>query len=351
LFFFSLLIAAQVSVAQKAFSDYFSNGTLLVSFDTKELNGKIVFCGSFRYSMMPEWNGSERMPSKSIVDSDRRIQMVDNGGEVLFSYSYSSLLDEWMTICDKRREYRKKPFHEILQLPFPKSAVSIVLQRRGADGKYVTYHEELFDPAKHVKDFRAGKVETMGLMDNGDSRHKVDLVILSSGYDAGNIASYDSVATFFVSSLFEYEPFKSNKDKFNVTLIRHYGDLGFTPGIFGIDRYQGTWDYTKAYMKVLGVPCDTWVLFTNSDKYIGGGIYNNYAVYSDKNPKSVLGMIHEFGHSFAGLDDEYEYTGEYGDKKSNYKPESECMMRALQYQFCPECQKRILETIKYWCGE
>jgi hypothetical protein len=47
----------------------------------------------------------------------------------------------------------------------------------------------------------------------------------------------------------------------------------------------------------------------NSERYGGGGIYNFYAVSTVDNQLSENVFIHEFGHSFAGLADEY-YTSD-----------------------------------------
>jgi hypothetical protein len=56
-------------------------------------------------------------------------------------------------------------------------------------------------------------------------------------------------------------------------------------------------------------PYDAIYIMINTDKYGGGGIYNQYATFVNINVWSEYIFLHEFGHSFAGLGDEY-YTSD-----------------------------------------
>lgn len=355
-----LLLAAVESTAQKEFFDCFHDSTLYVAFSSQAENQKLNFRQINSYGYQPVWNGPSRLPMHSPSDSDRRIVMLSDQGDTIYKFAYSSLMDEWLTFSGTRHDYDNKMYDEVHLLPYPKSEVSLVLQQRDSCGKYQTYHSEVFKPHSPMrqmppKDFMDKKPqEEVPLLIGGDSKSKIDLVILSQAYDTTEMQSFDSVARLFVDRLFEYEPFKSNKSSFNVRMLKIYSSnkdnrfMGFKPGVFGLDRYIGAWDYMPTYLRALSLPCDCFVVFTNSSDYGGGGIYNHYAVFTGKHPQSVEGMIHEFGHSFANLEDEYE--GDLFDSKE--QPNSHCIMRMLsEHQFCGKCQTKILQTIKYWTGE
>ena len=70
-------------------------------------------------------------------------------------------------------------------------------------------------------------------------------------------------------------------------------------------------DIQKLYDILDGIPCESIIILANTKEYGGGGIYNNYMLSSaqGRDYKSVI--VHEFGHSFAGLADEYYYDDQY----------------------------------------
>lgn len=74
---------------------------------------------------------------------------------------------------------------------------------------------------------------------------------------------------------------------------------------FDTDRYQLTEEGRLLREIAAQVPYDTIVVLTNSKRYGGGGIYNDYAITTVDNERSKAVLVHEFGHSFAGLADEY----------------------------------------------
>jgi hypothetical protein len=53
------------------------------------------------------------------------------------------------------------------------------------------------------------------------------------------------------------------------------------------------------------VPHDNIIVLINSTKYGGGGVYNYYSGTTVDHAFSPTVFIHEFGHGFAGLADEY----------------------------------------------
>ena len=52
-------------------------------------------------------------------------------------------------------------------------------------------------------------------------------------------------------------------------------------------------------------PCDAILIMVNSSRYGGGGIYNSFCTFTIDNEQVDYLILHEFGHSFSGLADEY----------------------------------------------
>jgi hypothetical protein len=75
----------------------------------------------------------------------------------------------------------------------------------------------------------------------------------------------------------------------------------------GSERYLLTEDNKALRDIARHAPYDALYIMVNHDRYGGGGIYNFYCTFTTDNIWSEYLMVHEFGHSFFGLADEY-YT-------------------------------------------
>jgi len=79
----------------------------------------------------------------------------------------------------------------------------------------------------------------------------------------------------------------------------------------GTERYLLTEDNRSLRDIAAHVPYDALHIMVNRARYGGGGIYNLYAAFTSDNPLADYVFLHESGHSFAGLADEY-YTSLQG---------------------------------------
>ena len=83
--------------------------------------------------------------------------------------------------------------------------------------------------------------------------------------------------------------------------------IGATFNSLGSERYLLT-ENNRALRDVAAhVPYDALYIMVNHKRYGGGGIYNLYCTFTADNQWNKYLYLHEFGHSFAGLADEY-YT-------------------------------------------
>ena len=160
----------------------------------------------------------------------------------------------------------------------------------------------------------------------GDKKEKVDLVFVAEGYTAAEQDKFVADAKRFMEALFQTKPYDTRRDDFNVwavgTISEESGTSVSGKGVykntalktgyytFGVDRYLTTQDIKPIRDAVWNVPCDAIFLLINTDTYGGGGMYNFYACGTADNDRTPTVFTHEFGHSFAGLADEYAYEEE-----------------------------------------
>jgi hypothetical protein len=161
------------------------------------------------------------------------------------------------------------------------------------------------------------------LLSNGDPAQKVDLLVLGDGFTANEMESYREAAQEVMNALFAEEPFRSRKSDFNVWIIEtpsgHSGisqprsgvfrdtPLGARYNSFDSQRYILSLDDRKWRDVAAAAPYDAVIILVNDRKYGGGGIYNLYSTASAGSAFAPYLYVHEFGHHFAGLGDEY-YT-------------------------------------------
>lgn len=245
-----------------------------------------------------------------------------DSGALLFSRGFASIFGEWETTPDAREQHQT--FHESLRLPWPKKPVRIVLQKR-ADSGWADIWTTTVDPSSRFvnpsEPRRPGTVRA--LLDNGSPHDKVDLLLIGDGYTSAEMPKLRSDAAHLMSKLFETEPFRSRKSDFNVWLLELPVDVtgvdqprtrddrrtpvGTAYNIFDSERYVLTLD-NRAFRDIAAAaPYDFVEILVNEEQYGGGGIYNNQATVAVDTGFADYVFIHEFGHHFAALADEY-YT-------------------------------------------
>jgi hypothetical protein len=89
---------------------------------------------------------------------------------------------------------------------------------------------------------------------------------------------------------------------------------------FGSERYILTFDNKRVREAAAAAPYEFIEIVENDHKYGGGGIFNLYATVAADNAFTPYVFVHEFGHHFAGLADEY-YTSDVAYAKPKALPE------------------------------
>jgi hypothetical protein len=244
---------------------------------------------------------------------------------VLFAQGFASIYGEWETTDEAKTERRS--FQESLRFPFPRRPVQVTIGKRGPDNAFREAASFLVDPAS--QEVRREPVTAQGkvwtIFENGPPEGKVDLLMLGDGYTAAEMETFRADARRLVEVLFATPPFKARRKDFNVRAIDRPSEdsgvdrpsdgvhrrtaLNVTYDIFGSERYALTLDNATLREVAAQAPYEFIEILINGEKYGGGGIYNLYATCATKSGSTPYVFVHEFGHHFAALADEY-YTSE-----------------------------------------
>ena len=326
----ALLLATGAACAETATMrlDFFHTGT----------RGSEIFAVDELVVEPLPWAGN---PDRPVDDSNRGEYLFEvvepETGRVLYSRGFSSIFEEWQSTAEAEGSHRT--FHESLRFPEPSEAVTIRVLRRNEKNVFAEVWRSDIDPGDMLVD-RAPRVapgEVIAILDNGDPAHKVDLLILGDGYTAGEMDRFERDARAGADALFAVSPFAERRGDFNVWALAVPADesgvarpssglwrdspLGTRYDAFRSERYVLTFD-NKAFREIAShAPYDAVEILVNNETYGGGGIFGLYSTAAAGSQWAGYLFIHEFGHHFAGLADEY-YTSPvaYSPKSHEVEP-------------------------------
>ena len=320
------LLAISAAPAPSPFDAAFSPRTMRVDFwHTGGPPGEIV---AFEKAVDDgPWAGSRTHLVDELNLGTYRFEVRDPAsGRVLFSRGYASVYAEWESTVEAKKTART--FGESLRFPWPKAPVQVSLARRDPQNLFREIWTSVVDPAAWTTNSAprppAGKV--IPLFENGPPESKVDLLVIGEGYTAAEEAKFVADANRLVGLLFgKYEPFRSRKSDFNVRLLHlpsaesgvfrpfskifRRTPLSAQYGIFGSERYVLTYDDRALREAASAAPYDAVEILVNDSRYGGGGIYGDQATAAAGTAWAEYVFVHEFGHHFAALADEY-YTSD-----------------------------------------
>lgn len=317
-----LVLAAGAAAQSGKFDRYFEDGCLRVDlYHTGRAEVEIFSVDQIIRE--PYWGGNPRSLVDTLNLGQYLLRVFDaRTNDLIFSRGYSSIFGEWIT-TDEAMEGESATFHETLVMPFPRGAVQIRIDRRDRENRFVNVFDTVIDPSGYhvTTENRYSGFRARTLIKNGPPPKKVDIVILGDGYPGDRIHKLREDAETLLAAFFEVEPFKSRKEDFNVRLIEcvSAGEgvdnpregvfrdniLGLSFNSLDLDRYMVVSDNRTVRDMAAKVPYDNIILLANEKKYGGGGIFNLYSAGISDNQYSEYVFIHEFGHAFAGLADEY----------------------------------------------
>lgn len=389
------------------FNQYFEDRTLRIDY---------IFSGTHDSQRIavdellvePRWYGKRKRLAEVPVEGNGQITMRDHHTQrVIYRNSFSTLFQEWQQEPEAR--HTERAFENVFLVPMPLDTVDITIDLRDARRQVASSFTHQVVPTdiliRHIG-FR-DVTPYVTLQQAADTTHCIHLAFLAEGYTPEQMPAFIRDAKMAVDALFEHEPFRSNRSRFNIVAVkspsRESGASEPGKGIWKNTALHSHWDtnYSERYLTtshlkdmhdwLAGTPYEHILVLVNSEGYGGGGILNSYVLSTTRNPWSKPVVVHEFGHSFAGLADEYAYEEEpldmypldiepweknittqvdfHGkweqligqDAKAGlyegagyrmhgiYRAYPDCRMRSNQIaEFCPACRKALQDVIDFY---
>jgi len=408
-------------ISNAQFNKYFRNQTLRFDyFHSGSVEAEYFMTDEL--ILEGEWAGNK----KSLIDpfdyGACKVAVYDSASEkLIYTRQFSTMFIEYQATEEAKMQCGNFP--ESFLMPLPKKTVKVEFYSRGKDMAWVNRYEGFVNPGKDdlkVKTDNKYPFET--ILQSGKPQKKFDLVILPEGYTEAEMPKFLDDCMRFTGYLFDTDPYGLFIKDMNIYAVKAPSEesgtdipgdsvststlLGSSFSTFGADRYLMTSDFKMVRNVASVVPYDQIIILVNHPQYGGGGIYNFYAISTVDNIASGFVLTHEFGHSFAGLGDEYEgsgsndediyssaiepwepnittladfdskwkdmlmestpvptpktddWTGKVGVfegagymPEGVYRPYIDCSMNVIKFNnFCPVCQRAIEQLIGYYTG-
>lgn len=250
----------------------------------------------------------------------------DATGTLLYSKGFDSYFGEYKT-SDAGIKGVPRTYHESALLPYPKKPVRFTIEAKDRRNAAKAVFSQTIDPADQtvIRESLVPGVKVVQALKSGPPSRKVDVAIVAEGYTAAEEAKFEADLARFTGVFFKLEPYKSHKDAFNISGVFKasaesgtdepgHGSfkstvLNTTFDSLGSERYLLTEDNKSLRDIAAHAPYDALYIMVNHKRYGGGGIYNLYCTFTTDNQWYEYLFLHEFGHSFTGLADEY-YTSD-----------------------------------------
>lgn len=322
----SMLLAFAMNAAAQDFNTYFTDKTLRIDYNFSG-NAKEQHIAVDELKLSPRWYGKRKRLAELPMEGNGQITVKDHkSGTAIYRNSFSTLFQEWLSYPEA--ETTSKAFENVFLVPMPKDTVDITIDLRNNRREVVASLTHQVVPSdiliRHIGERNVTPYET--LLQAKDTTKCIHIAFLAEGYQQHEMPTFINDAKIAIEALFAHEPFKSMKERFNIVAVKSPSiDSGTSePGngiwkqtalsshfdTFYSDRYLTTLNLKDLHDLLAGTPYEHIIVLVNTEKYGGGGILNSYNLSMTHHPKYRPVVVHEFGHSFAGLADEYAYVTE-----------------------------------------
>ena len=354
------------------------------------------------------WAGRRVNMKDLYLEGNGQITMTDEAtGDTLYRNSFSTLFQEWQNTEEATKVDRS--FENVYLLPMPERKAVVEVKLTDNYNKVVATLRHTVDPEDIlIRKIGQNPPKWKYLHQGGSTEKCIDVVIVPEGYTADEMDLFYKDAGIAVNSLLSHEPFKTMQDRFNIIAVELASKDGEVSvplkglwtetalsshfSTFYSDRYLTTLRLRQLHDKLAGVPYEHIIILANTDVYGGGGIFNSYTPTTAHHAQFAPVVVHEFGHSFGGLADEYFYDDQYEqyynsetepwepnittkvdfdskwkdmmpDKaglyegggymsKGVWRGSFDCRMKTNKYpEFCPVCQRSLERIIRFYTEE
>ena len=415
---FMAILCSMLLQAQR-FEDFFEDKTLRIDYNFAG-NAHQQEIAVDQLNVSPHWYGKRQRLAELPLEGNGQITVRSHKtGQVIYRHSFSTLFQEWLSYPEAQNV--RKSFENVFLVPMPKDTVDVTLDLRNNRREVMASLTHQVVPTdiliRRIGEKDVTPYET--IQEAKDSQHCIHIAYLAEGYQKDEMSTFIDDVRVAMEALFEHEPFKSLRDRFHIVAVKAPSQESGTsePGrgiwkntalhshfdTFYSDRYLTTLHLKDMHDWLAGIPYEHIIVLVNSGRYGGGGIFNSYNLTTTHHAKYRPVVVHEFGHSFCGLGDEYAYdieevpmypkdiepwepnlttlvdfpskwqdlvdkktpiptplTMQYKDKvgvyqgagynvKDVYRPCQDCRMRTNEHPvFCPVCQRALTRLIDFY---
>jgi hypothetical protein len=327
-----ILVSAACAAGSDTFSSYFKDETCRFDYIHSGTKGAEQI-GLDKIYAEGAWPGSlgGLLDTLNLGEYQFRLFDAASGAEI-YSRGYCTVFNEWQTTDEALRGVVRS-FQETIRFPMPLRTARLEFYRRDKRMAFNKIFETQIDPSSTdiVRDQPMRGVQVVPIVTNGQPHDKVDLAILGDGYTKKEMKKFLADARHFTAQLFRTEPFKAREKDFNVRAVCLPSEesgvdqpdknvwrntaLGTSYNTFGSARYVLTTENKSLKNAAALAPYDFICVLINTARYGGGGIFQLYATcFARPESKETAWysdyvFVHEFGHCFGGLGDEY-YTSD-----------------------------------------
>lgn len=325
--FILLLLTISLNAVAQDFKQYFDDATLRIDY---------IFSGNAKHQAiavdelyrLPHWFGKHERLSELPIEGNGQITVRDHRTQkVIYRNSFSTLFQEWLTY-DEAKKPSSKSFENVFLVPYPKDSADVTVELRNNRREVTVSMTHLVAPRdiliRHMGERNVTPYET--LQQAADPSRCIHIAYIAEGYTEAEMPVFIKDCRIAMEALFAHEPFKSMRQRFNIIAVKAPSAESGTSepskriwkntalhshfDTFYSDRYLTTLHLKDLHNWLAGTPYEHIIVLVNTEKYGGGGILNSYNLSMAHNDYFKPVVVHEFGHSFAGLGDEYAYEKE-----------------------------------------
>ena len=405
--FLFFVVLSALGISAQDFNSWFQDKTLRIDY---------IFSGNDHeqhiavdeLSQSPRWYGKRQRLAELPMEGNGQITVRDSvSGKIIYRNSFSTLFQEWQSYPEAKTI--DKSFENVFLVPMPKRTVKVTLDLRDNRRQISASLTHVVNPndilIRHI-----GEKEVtpyVYLQKAADTTRCIRIAYVAEGYTKAEMPKFLEDARRAMGYLFSYEPFKSSRNRFSLVAVESPSvDSGVSiprEGIWKNTALLSNYDtfYSERYLTTLhlkrlhdclaGIPYEHIIVLVNTERYGGGGILNSYDLCAAHNSTFRPVVVHEFGHSFAGLADEYAcdteevpmyphdvepweknittkvdfkgkwenligkdpkagfYEGAGYSPKGVYRAYPDCRMRTNENpDFCPACRQAIQAVIDFY---
>lgn len=319
-----------MSASSQSFSDYFTNQTLRLDY---------IFAGNHEQQYvflnemvkLNEWNGRKGRLSETPIQGNGQIKVYDETtNQLIYVLPFSSLFQEWLTLDEAK--ITSKGFENSYLVPFPKERIRIKVSFFDTFRKETILYTHTVNPNDILIKKSTNNNISYEIIHKSTIENPIKIAVVAEGFQEKEMEQFMDYAHKTVKHLFEHQIFKKYKNSFEIVAVKTPSkDSGVSVpseniwkntavsshfDTFYSERYLTTSHIKELHNLLENIPYQHIIILANTDVYGGGGILNAYSLTTTKNKQFAPVVVHEFGHSFAGLADEYFYENDVFENKA-----------------------------------